>query len=101
MSEDFRRIFPGSWSWSGVWEPKAMVVSRLLRGQLGTQFREPFESHAEFFLADEDRVVVQAHGHTTTVRGDAYDNTYSVGHKSWCRVWVAKHGLGARGVARC
>jgi ketosteroid isomerase-like protein len=38
--------------------------------------RERYESHPDFFLADEDRVVVQTRGHTTTIRGEAYDNTY-------------------------
>jgi uncharacterized protein len=76
MSEDFRWVFPGSWSWSGVWQPKTAVVDGLLRGQLATQFSERYESHPDFFLADEDRVVVQTRGHTTTVRGDVYNNTY-------------------------
>lgn len=76
MSDDFRWVFPGTWSWSGVWQPKSAVVDGLLRGQLATQFGERYESHPELFLADEDRVVVQTRGHTTTVRGDAYDNTY-------------------------
>lgn len=76
MSDDFRWVFPGSWSWSGVWQPKAVVVDELLRRQLGTQFAERFENHPDFVLADGDRVVVQTRGRTTTVRGDAYHNTY-------------------------
>ena len=56
--------------------PKKVVVEDLLRGQLGSQFAARFESHPEFFLADEDRVVVQARGHTVTTRGERYDNTY-------------------------
>src|ERR687886_774619 len=57
MSDDFRWVFPGSWSWSGVWEPKEQVVHGLLRPlmeQLGGEYRLT----ADFVLADGDRVVV-------------------------------------------
>lgn len=47
-----------------------------LRGQLATQLAGRFESHPDFFLADEDRVVVQTRGRATTRRGQPYDNTY-------------------------
>lgn len=76
MADDFRWVFPGSWSWAGVWQPKTAVVEELLRGQLATQFAERFESHPDFILADSNRVVVQTHGRTTTTRGDAYNNVY-------------------------
>lgn len=76
MADDFRWVFPGSWSWSGVWQPKAVVVEELLRGQLATRFAEQFESHPDFMLADGNRVVVQTRGRTTTTRGDAYNNVY-------------------------
>ncbi len=76
MADDFRWVFPGSWSGAGVWQPKTAVVEELLRGQLATQFAERFESHPEFILADSNRVVVQTHGRTTTTRGDAYNNVY-------------------------
>ena len=76
MDDEFSWIFPGSWSWSGTWGPKKVVVEDLLRGQLAPQFAERFESHADFFLADEDRVVVQTRGHTVTTAGEPYENTY-------------------------
>jgi uncharacterized protein len=31
MADDFRWAFPGEWSWSGVWEPKRVVLDELLR----------------------------------------------------------------------
>jgi len=54
MAEDFQWVFPGSWSWSGTWGPKAVVVEDLLRGQLGAQLGGTFESHPDFFLAAQD-----------------------------------------------
>jgi hypothetical protein len=76
MTEDFQWIFPGSWSWSGIWEPKRVVVEDLLRGEIGSQLTGSFESRPDFVLADEDRVVVQTRGSGMTIRGDAYNNTY-------------------------
>lgn len=75
MADDFRWVFPGNWSWSGVWEPKQVVVEELLR-PLIAQFADGYHVEADLILADEDRVVVQAHGHATTRRGDRYDQTY-------------------------
>jgi len=75
MADDFRWTFPGSWSWSGTWAPKQVVLDGLL-GPLFAQFGDRYECHADLILADEDRVVVQARGRVTTKRGDAYHNTY-------------------------
>ncbi len=75
MVEDFRWTFPGSWSWSGTWEPKQVVLDELL-APLFAQFADRYQSHAELVLADEDRVVVQTRGRVTTNRGDDYHNTY-------------------------
>src|SRR5918992_6323557 len=61
MADDFRWVFPGAWSWSGVWEPKQAVVERLLR-PLMDQFAGGYRSEADLVLADGDRVVVQARG---------------------------------------
>ncbi|WP_040739067.1 nuclear transport factor 2 family protein [Nocardia tenerifensis] len=74
MAEDFRWIFPGDWSWSGTWEPKDVVLKGLLR-PLMTQFTE-YRVAADFVVAEEDRVVVQARGHGITTRGGRYDQTY-------------------------
>jgi uncharacterized protein len=75
MSDDFRWIFPGVWSWSGTWEPKETVMHGLLRplmSQLGGSYR----LSADLVLADGDRVVVQATGDGTTTAGDAYPQKY-------------------------
>jgi uncharacterized protein len=75
MADDFTWTFPGSWSWSGTWGPKQVVLDDLI-GKLFAQFAGRYEAQADLILADEDRVVVQAHGRVTTKRGDAYHNTY-------------------------
>lgn len=74
MADDFRWVFPGSWSWSGVWQPKKVVLSDLLRPLMG-QF-ESYRSEADLVLADDDRVMVQARAVATTKRGHAYPQTY-------------------------
>jgi len=75
MADDFRWIFPGEWSWSGVWEPKQVAMDELLR-PLMAQFEGRYRSEADLIIADGDRVVVQARGKATTLRGDAYNQTY-------------------------
>ena len=75
MADDFRWVFPGGWSWSGVWEPKKVVIERLLRPLMG-QFADGYRSEADLILSDGDRVVVQARGRAVTKRGEAYEQTY-------------------------
>jgi uncharacterized protein len=75
MADDFRWVFPGSWSWSGTWAPKDVVVNGLLR-PLMTQLGGEYRLTADFVLADGDRVVVQAVGDGTTTAGQAYRQTY-------------------------
>ncbi|MEU0499479.1 nuclear transport factor 2 family protein [Nocardia sp. NPDC005998] len=74
MADDFRWIFPGNWSWSQTWEPKAVVLNELLR-PLMTQFTE-YRSAAEFIIAEDDRVVAQVRGHGRTTSGEPYEQTY-------------------------
>ncbi|WP_433731298.1 nuclear transport factor 2 family protein [Nocardia sp. CA-129566] len=74
MADDFRWIFPGNWSWSHTWAPKAVVLDELLR-PLMTQFTE-YRSAAEFIIAEDDRVVAQVRGHGMTTGGEPYEQTY-------------------------
>jgi ketosteroid isomerase-like protein len=76
MDDDFRWVFPGSWSWAGTWSPKDVVVQKLLREALGSQLAGPVSQKPDFVLADEDRVVVQSRGFGTTKAGEPYNNTY-------------------------
>jgi uncharacterized protein len=92
MADDFRWVFPGQWSWSGVFEPKRLVVGELLR-PLMAQF-EGYRSEAELILADGDRVVVQARSSATTKRGDAYNQTY-------CFVFRVRNGQLTEVVEHC
>jgi ketosteroid isomerase-like protein len=75
MADDCRWVFPGSWSWSGTWTPKKVVVDGLLR-PLMTQLGGAYRLTADFVLADGDRVVVQAVGDGTTIGGQTYRQTY-------------------------
>jgi uncharacterized protein len=93
MAEDFRWIFPGAWSWSGTWEPKDVVLDRLLR-PLFDQFADRYRSEAELIVADEAHVVVQARGRVTTVRGRPYHNTY-------CFIFYVRDGKLAEVVEHC
>jgi ketosteroid isomerase-like protein len=74
MTDDFRWVFPGVWTWAGEWGPKDVARTRLLR-PLMRQFSS-YASRADLVLADGDHVVVQARATATTVRGDAYPQTY-------------------------
>ncbi|MFE6862244.1 nuclear transport factor 2 family protein [Nocardia sp. NPDC057668] len=75
MAQDFRWIFPGSWSWAGTWESREAVVHGLLR-PLMSQLDHTYRMSADFVLADGDRVVVQATGNGTTTAGQAYPQKY-------------------------
>ncbi|MFI7001787.1 hypothetical protein [Nocardia sp. NPDC050175] len=39
MADEFRWVFPGGWSWSGTWAPKAVVLKELLRAADGPVHR--------------------------------------------------------------
>jgi ketosteroid isomerase-like protein len=93
MAEDFRWVFPGSWSWSGTWEPKDVVVHGLLR-PLMTQLGGVYRLTADFVLADGDRVVVQARGDGTTTAGEPYRQTY-------CFVFRVADGLLTEVIEHC
>ncbi|WP_019931085.1 nuclear transport factor 2 family protein [Nocardia sp. BMG111209] len=75
MADDCRWVFPGNWSWSGVWEPKSAVLDGLLR-PLGRQFADGYRNEPDLIVAEGDRVVVQARGYATTTRGERYHQTY-------------------------
>jgi uncharacterized protein len=75
MAEDFRWVFPGSWSWAGSWGPKSVALGGMLR-PLMAQFVGGYRSEADLILAEGDRVVVQARGYATTKRGEPYHQTY-------------------------
>ena len=92
MADDFRWIFPGNWSWSGVWEPKQVVVNGLLR-PLSAQFDNGYRSRAELILADGDRVVVQARGQAATNRGDY--------HQTYCFIFRVRDGQLSEVIEHC
>ncbi|MGP3955910.1 nuclear transport factor 2 family protein [Nonomuraea sp. 3N208] len=74
MSDDFRWVFPGNWSWSGSWGPRQVALNVLLRPLMAQL--TGYRSEADLILAEGDRVVVQARGYATTKRGEPYHQTY-------------------------
>jgi ketosteroid isomerase-like protein len=93
MADDCRWVFPGEWSWSGVWEPKRAVLDELLR-PLMAQFENGYRSEADLILGDGDQVVVQARGRAVTRRGEAYKQTY-------CYVFRVRDGQITEVVEHC
>jgi uncharacterized protein len=51
-------------------------VQRELLGPLFAQFGDRYTSEATRFTAEDDRVVVEAHGRVTTKEGRPYNNSY-------------------------
>lgn len=92
MADDFRWVFPGNWSWSGIWEPKQVVLDQLLR-PLMAQFTD-YRCEADVVLAEGDRVVVQARGYATTKRGEPY-------HQTYCYIFRMADGQLAEVVEHC
>lgn len=93
MADDFRWVFPGTWSWAGSWEPKEHVVEGLLK-PLMAQFQGPYTSTAELIMADGDRVVVQTRGRVVTRDGDTYSNTY-------CFIFTVRDGQLVEVIEHC
>jgi hypothetical protein len=65
----------GTTEWSGAWEGKDAVRSRLL-GPLVDQFATRYTNHATRLIAEDDCVVIESRGDVTTVEGRPYNNTY-------------------------
>jgi uncharacterized protein len=74
MAEDFCWKMIGTTAWSGVYQGKADVQTRLL-GPLAAQFGR-YSHVQDRITAEDDRVVVECRGNVTTTAGKAYNNTY-------------------------
>lgn len=59
---------------AGTWGPREVAQKTLLR-PLMTQFAS-YRSEADSFIAEGDRVVVQARADAVTKAGERYDQTY-------------------------
>jgi ketosteroid isomerase-like protein len=74
MAEDFRWTLMGRNSWSRTYEGKAAVINELF-GALATRM-DRITTIPDRFIAEDDFVVVQAHGANTTRDGVPYNNSY-------------------------
>ena len=75
LAEDFRWTITGTTAWSKTYNGRQAVLDDLvapLRAKLGG----PSRTVASRFIADDDIVVVEAHGHNTTKAGAPYNNRY-------------------------
>jgi ketosteroid isomerase-like protein len=75
LDDDVRWTIIGSTAWSRTYEGKQSVLDDLL-GPLNKQLHGRNIIAAHRFIADDDHVVVEAHGRNSTVAGVRYHNEY-------------------------
>jgi ketosteroid isomerase-like protein len=75
LGDDIRWRIIGSTEWSGTWEGKGAVGSRLL-DPLFAQFATPYRNTAVRLIAEDDFVVIECRGDVITKAGMPYRNTY-------------------------
>jgi ketosteroid isomerase-like protein len=75
LAEDCTWIVMGSTPWSKTYRGRRAIVSELLR-PLNAQFATPYTNVASRFVAEDDLVVVECRGQTTTRTGQPYHNRY-------------------------
>jgi ketosteroid isomerase-like protein len=75
LAPEIRWTIIGSTEWSGTWEGKAAVRSKLL-DPLFAQFATRYRNTAVRLIAEDDFVVIECRGDVTTKAGMPYRNTY-------------------------
>jgi len=75
MAEDFSWTVTGGTQWSKTYAGKKTVMGELF-GVLSARIDGRMRTIPERFIAEDDYVVVQAHGHNTTKSGVPYNNQY-------------------------
>jgi hypothetical protein len=75
LADDIRWRIIGTTEWSGTWEGKGAVQSRLLE-PLFDQFATRYTNRATRLIAEDDCVVIECRGDVTTLEGRPYNNTY-------------------------
>lgn len=75
MAEDFRWTVTGTTKWSRTYSGKQAVLGELF-AILSSKMAGPIRTVPDRIIADDDYVVVQAHGDNTTKSGKAYNNRY-------------------------
>jgi ketosteroid isomerase-like protein len=77
LAEDIEWTIIGSTPLSGVYRGRDAVVSTLFGG-LRARLTGPVQFRFDRFISDDERVVMEAHGHAMTHEGRPYDNRYCV-----------------------
>jgi ketosteroid isomerase-like protein len=75
MAEDFNWTVTGKTKWSKTYAGKSTVL-RDLFGALTERIDGKITTIPDRFIADDDYVVVEAHGSNTTKSGKPYNNRY-------------------------
>ncbi|HEX7286652.1 MAG TPA: nuclear transport factor 2 family protein [Candidatus Angelobacter sp.] len=75
MDEDFQWTVTGNTPWSKTYAGKQVVLTELF-GALRTRIEGRIRTIPDRFIAEDDHVVVEAHGQNTTVKGQPYNNRY-------------------------
>jgi ketosteroid isomerase-like protein len=75
MTEDFRWTVTGTTQWSKTYAGKQAVVNELF-GTLRPRIAGRIKTIADRLIAEDDYVVVEAHGYNTTIAGHPYNNRY-------------------------
>jgi hypothetical protein len=75
MDEDFQWTVTGNTPWSKTYAGKQVVLTELF-GTLRSRIDGRIRTIPDRFIAEDDYVVVEAHGQNTTVKGEPYNNHY-------------------------
>jgi hypothetical protein len=75
MADDISWTIIGTTPWSRTYSGKTVVQRELLR-PLFAQFSDRYTNRALRFIAEDDYVVVECRGQSTTKSGQAYNNSY-------------------------
>src|SRR5687768_9181024 len=75
LADDVTWQVTGTTKFSRTFNGKAMLMNELL-GPLFSQLAEPFTMIADRFIAEDEYVVVECRGKTTTKTGMPYNNKY-------------------------
>lgn len=75
MSDDVRWTVTGRTKWSKTYEGKQSVLTELF-GAIRERIANRTRTIPDRFIAEDDFVVVEAHGQNTTRSGQPYNNAY-------------------------
>jgi uncharacterized protein len=75
LADDIHWRIIGTTEWSGTWDGKPAVQSKLL-DPLFAQFATRYRNKAVRLIAEDDYVVIECRGDVTTKSGRPYRNTY-------------------------